>query len=144
MSIEIKVIRLHENAIIPTKAHDDDAGYDLFAAGDARVSPGQSALIPTGIAIALPPMTEAQIRPRSGLALRERVTVLNTPGTIDAGYRGEIGVILINHGDSDFIVARGMKIAQMVISRVLDTRLSEVSKLDDTQRGGGGFGSTGV
>ncbi len=144
MSIKIKAIRLREDAILPAKAHEDDAGYDLFANQDAVLRPGQSALLPTGIAIELPPMTEAQIRPRSGLALRERVSVLNAPGTIDAGYRGEIGVILINHGDKDFVVAKGMKIAQMVICQLPETTLVEVTSLSDTSRGGGGFGSTGL
>jgi len=144
LSIKIKAIRLREDAILPAKAHEDDAGYDLFANQDAILRPGQSALLPTGIAIELPPMTEAQIRPRSGLALRERVSVLNAPGTIDAGYRGEIGVILINHGDKDFVVAKGMKIAQMVICQLPETTLVEVTSLSDTSRGGGGFGSTGL
>ena len=141
--IEIRVLKLRSEAVIPAKAHDDDAGYDLYACDNITIPPGQSKLIPTGIALGLPPMTEAQIRPRSGLALYHQVSVLNTPGTVDAGYRGEIGVILINHGQRDFVVESGMKIAQMVFARVLPTRLSEAGSLDGTARGGGGFGSTG-
>ena len=141
--MHIQVIRLTDDAIIPEKAHADDAGYDLFARESKRIPPGETALIPTGIAIALPPWTEAQIRPRSGLALHHQITVLNTPGTIDAGYRGEIGVILINHGKQDFTVTKGMKVAQMVIAQILDTRLVETDNLDDTARGSDGFGSTG-
>ena len=140
---EIRVLKLRSDAVIPDKAHDDDAGYDLYACDSITIPPGQSKLIPTGIALGLPPMTEAQIRPRSGLALYHGVTVLNAPGTIDAGYRGEIGVILINHGSRDFVVENGMKIAQMVFARVLSTRLVDAAGLDDTTRGGGGFGSTG-
>ena len=144
MQLEVRVRKLVHDAILPAKAHDDDAGYDLFSIQEMIIHPGKSALVPTGIAIALPPKTEAQIRPRSGLALREGVTVLNTPGTIDAGYRGEIGVILINHGAGDFTITKGMKIAQMVIARIPDTCISEVSDLDITQRGNDGFGSTGL
>jgi len=140
----IRVRKLAQDAILPEKAHADDAGYDLFAQEDARIPPGGSKLIPTGIALALPPMTEAQIRPRSGLALKHQITVLNAPGTIDAGYRGEIGVIVINHGLQDFEVTKGAKIAQMVIGRVLPTLLEEADDLDDTARGSGGFGSTGI
>ena len=142
--MDVKVIKLAEDAILPAKAHEDDAGYDLYAREDLRIPPGESRLVPTGIALALPPMTEAQIRPRSGLALHNQVTVLNTPGTIDAGYRGEVGVILINHGKQDFAVTQGMKVAQMVIARLLPTRLVLADSLDDTARGGGGFGSTGT
>ena len=140
--LEIKVVKLTQDAKLPEKAHEDDAGYDLFAQEGAVLAPGQSILIPTGIALALPPMTEGQIRPRSGLALQKQITVLNSPGTIDAGYRGEIGVILINHGTSDFVVEKGMRIAQLVIAPVLDTSMVRSESLDDTQRGIGGFGST--
>ena len=140
---EIKVLKLYADAILPEKAHADDAGYDLFAQTAAVIASGHSMLIPTGIALGLPPMTEAQIRPRSGLALRHQVTVLNAPGTIDAGYRGELGVILINHGTEDFVVEKGMRIAQLVVGQVLASGMVEVEALDDTQRGTGGFGSTG-
>jgi dUTP pyrophosphatase len=121
---------------------------DLFAAvpADAPVviAPGQRALIPTGLTVALPAGTEGQVRPRSGLALRHGLTVLNAPGTIDADYRGEIGVILVNLGHESFIVSRGMRIAQFVVLPVLRVRIEEVDQLDDTSRGRGGFGSTGI
>ncbi|MCL1849584.1 MAG: dUTP diphosphatase [Clostridiales bacterium] len=141
--LDVKVIRLAEDAVLPAKAHEDDAGYDLFANESLVIPSGESRLVPTGVALALPPMTEAQIRPRSGLALHNQVTVLNAPGTIDAGYRGEIGVILINHGKQEFTVSKGMKIAQMVFASLLEVRLVEVASLDQTPRGDGGFGSTG-
>ena len=117
---------------------------DLFAIAPHTLLPGDRALIPTGIAIELPLGTEAQIRPRSGLALKHGITLLNTPGTIDAGYRGEIGVIVINHGKHPFEVTPGMKIAQMVIVPILMAELEEVSDLSDSLRGQGGFGSTGL
>jgi dUTP pyrophosphatase len=139
----VKVLKLDQDARFPEKAHEDDAGYDLFAREDALIPAGASRLVPTGIALSLPPMTDAQIRPRSGLALNHQLTVLNAPGTIDAGYRGEVGVIMINHGKQEYRVVKGMKIAQMVIGRVLPVQLLETDSLDDTQRGGGGFGSTG-
>ena len=112
----VKIKKLRENAKLPEYAHPGDAGMDLFSAQEILINPGESALVATGIAIELPRGTEAQVRPRSGLALKHQITVLNTPGTIDEGYRGEIGVILINHGRQVFKVEEGMKIAQMVIS----------------------------
>jgi dUTP pyrophosphatase len=131
---------------LPSYATMQSAGVDLAAAVDADVtlSPGARALIPTGLAIALPAGYEAQIRPRSGLAAKEGVTVLNTPGTIDADYRGEIKVILINHGDKPFTVTRGMRIAQMVIARYEQVDWLAADSLDETSRGSGGFGSTGT
>ena len=108
------------------------------------IAPGRYAAVPTGIAIALPPGTEAQVRPRSGLARSHGVTVLNAPGTVDSDYRGELQVLLINHGAETFEVTRGMRIAQLVIAEVVRIRLSERDKLDQTKRGGGGFGSTGT
>ncbi|MGL5511112.1 MAG: dUTP diphosphatase, partial [Microcoleaceae cyanobacterium] len=125
-------------------AHPGDAGMDLCAVGETTILPGESQLIPTGISIELPPQTEAQVRPRSGLALKHQITVLNTPGTIDEGYRGEVGVILINHGKNPFVVTAGMKVAQMVIQSVLRVEVLEVEQLADTARGSGGFGSTGI
>lgn len=141
--LSVRITKLTEGAAMPAKAHEDDAGYDLFANESLVIPSGESRLVPTGVALALPPMTEAQIRPRSGLALHNQVTVLNAPGTIDAGYRGEIGVILINHGKQEFTVSKGMKIAQMVFASLLEVRLVEVASLDQTPRGDGGFGSTG-
>ena len=148
--IEVRVVRLPHAAGMPLPGYQSPqaAGLDLLAAvpDDAplTLAPGARAFIPTGIAIALPAGTEAQVRPRSGLAARHGVTVLNTPGTIDADYRGEIQVILINLGDAPFAVTRGMRIAQLVIAPVSRARLVEVRTLDDTARGSGGFGSTGT
>lgn len=143
VSMILKIKRLSEGAILPHYAHPGDAGLDLFAVEEAELAPGQSCMVKTGVAIELPSRTEAQVRPRSGLANKHAVTVLNTPGTIDEGYRGEIGVILINHGKVPFIVEKGMKIAQMIVKPVISVRVEEVSELSDTSRGAGGFGSTG-
>ena len=147
---DIKV-KLHplEHAVglqLPTYATEQAAGMDLTAALEeaVEIGPGDRALIPTGLSIALPPDHEAQIRPRSGLAVKHGVTVLNTPGTIDADYRGEISVILINHGKEPFIVERGMRIAQMVVEKFEHVEWDVVDSLDDTDRGEGGFGSTGT
>jgi dUTP pyrophosphatase len=131
---------------LPDYATAESAGMDLLAAVDADfvLTPGARALVPTGIAIALPPGTEAQVRPRSGLALKHGITCLNAPGTIDADYRGEIGVILINHGTEPFTVNRGMRIAQLVIAEVRRATWREVEDLDESARGDGGFGSTGL
>jgi dUTP pyrophosphatase len=130
---------------LPAYATSVAAGLDLLAAvtEDTVLAPGARALIPTGIAIALPPGYEAQVRPRSGLALKNGVTVLNSPGTIDADYRGEIGVILVNLGQADFTVTRGLRVAQLVIAPVTTIAWRETAALPDTQRGAGGFGSTG-
>ncbi len=141
--MKLKIKKLNETAIIPYYAHPTDAGLDLFSTVEVTIAPQMSSLIPTGIAIELPTGTEAQIRPRSGLALKNQITVLNSPGTIDEGYRGEIGVILINHGKNDFKVTPGMKIAQMVISPVLYVKVEEVEELNSSDRLTGGFGSTG-
>lgn len=140
----LKVQKVHEDAIIPNYAHIGDAGLDLFSIEEKLLNPGDSALIKTGIKIELPEQTEAQIRPRSGLALKHGITVLNTPGTIDEGYRGEIGIILINHGKKDFLVEKNMKIAQMVVKPVWYVNVEEVKELSETERAEGGFGSTGV
>ncbi|WP_375541543.1 dUTP diphosphatase [Halomicronema sp. CCY15110] len=141
--MKLKVKRLREEAILPQYAHPGDAGMDLYAIDAMTISPGEVALIKTGLAIELPPGTEAQIRPRSGLALKHAVTVLNTPGTIDEGYRGEIGVILINHGPADFQVSSGMRIAQMVIKPVIYAQVEAIEVLSESSRAEGGFGSTG-
>lgn len=139
----LKVKRIHKDAKLPRYAHFNDAGLDLFAVEEVLIKASETALIKTGIQIELPIQTEAQIRPRSGLALKNGITVLNTPGTIDEGYRGEIGIILINHSKEDFLVEKGMKIAQMVIKPVWQVEVSEVEELSDSIRGEGGFGSTG-
>jgi dUTP pyrophosphatase len=139
----LKVQKLHEGARLPAYAHPGDAGMDLFACEQVVIEPGGTALIQTGIAIELPGGTEAQVRPRSGLALHHGITVLNSPGTIDQGYRGEVAVILINHGLQAFRVEAGMKIAQMVVKPVLLVDVEQVEELTSTVRGEGGFGSTG-
>jgi dUTP pyrophosphatase len=148
ISVEISVKRLPHNTNLPLPEYEtvQSAGMDLPAAIDSpmTLSPGEHAMLPTGLAIALPGGYEAQIRPRSGLAARNGVTVLNTPGTIDADYRGEVKVILINLGTEPFEIERGMRIAQMVIAPVTQGKLTEVDDLSDTARGAGGFGSTGV
>ncbi|HEY4133618.1 MAG TPA: dUTP diphosphatase [Alphaproteobacteria bacterium] len=130
---------------LPVYATADSAGLDLMAAIDApmQLAPGSRAMVPTGLAIALPRGFEAQVRPRSGLAAKNGVTVLNTPGTIDADYRGEIKVILINHGEEPFAIERGARIAQMVVAPVTRIAWDERATLDETARGEGGFGSTG-
>ena len=128
---------------LPAYATPGAAGMDLRAAESLMLKPGARALVATGVAIALPEKHEAQIRPRSGLAVKHGVTVLNSPGTIDWDYRGEIKVPLINHGSDDFEISRGDRIAQMVIARVEIAILEDVPNLDETQRGAGGFGSSG-
>ncbi len=142
-AIQVRIKRLVESAELPRYAHRGDAGLDLCAVAEAVIQPGEVATIPTGIAVELPEGTEAQVRPRSGLAGRHAVTVLNTPGTIDEGYRGEIGVILINHGREVFRVEPGMRVAQLVVQRRLTVDVVEVEALTDTDRGARGFGSTG-
>jgi dUTP pyrophosphatase len=131
---------------LPHYATPGSAGLDLLAAVDAEmvIEPGKRAAVPTGIAIELPLGVEAQVRPRSGLALNQGITCLNAPGTIDSDYRGEIKAILINHGDQPFRISRGMKIAQMVIARHEQAALVEVDSLSESERGAGGFGSTGM
>jgi len=141
--MKLRIRRLNPDAIIPAYAHPGDAGLDLHACEDVALDPGVACLVPTGVAIELPEATEAQVRPRSGLALKHSVTVLNTPGTIDEGYRGEVGVVLINHGPSTFQVTRGMRIAQLVVQKRWTVEVVEVDGLTDTTRGAGGFGSTG-
>ena len=142
--MKLKVKKLDELAIIPCYAHKGDAGLDLFSIDELTINAGESKLIHTGISIELPSGTEAQIRPRSGLALKHQITVLNSPGTIDETYRGEIGIILINHGKNSFQVTKGMKIAQMVIASFLPVKVEEVDQLSTTERDSGGFGSTGI
>ena len=142
--LQIKFVKLREGAHIPQKAHEDDAGFDLYASEDFLLKAHGFGCVPTAVSIELPHGTEAQVRPRSGLAARHGVTVLNAPGTIDAGYRGEVKVILINHGDADFEITAGMRIAQLVISSVISAEFIEGSSLEDSDRGEGGFGSSGT
>ncbi|MDW8434331.1 MAG: dUTP diphosphatase [Aquificaceae bacterium] len=145
MKIKLKRLPHAEGLPLPFYATEHASGMDLLAAVSEPVllKPLQRALIPTGIAVEIPPGYEAQIRPRSGLAIKHGITLLNTPGTIDADYRGEIKVILINLGEEDFLVRRGDRIAQMVICPVVKVEIEEVQELSLTERGGGGFGSTG-
>ena len=136
--------RIHPDAVLPAYAHPSDAGMDVRSVADIVIPRGGRALVPTGLVAIIPPMHEIQVRPRSGLALKHGVTVLNTPGTIDSGYRGEIGVILANFGDSDFSVGKGDKVAQLVFAPVVQPEVVETDTIDETDRGVGGFGSTGV
>ena len=146
--VPLKVLPSGEGLDLPTYATALAAGCDLVAAVPADkplvLRPGGRALVPTGFALALDPDFEAQVRPRSGLALRHGVTVLNTPGTVDADYRGEVQVLLVNHGEEPFAVTRGMRIAQMVLAPVARARFVPRDDLDDTGRGSDGFGSTGT
>ena len=136
--------RIHPDAVLPAYAHKSDAGMDVRSVADIAIPPGGRALVPTGLVAIIPPMYEIQVRPRSGLALKHGVTVLNTPGTIDSGYRGEICVILANFGDKEFFVSRGDKVAQLVFAPVVQPEIEETDTIDETDRGAGGFGSTGV
>ena len=136
--------KIDSAAKLPEYAHLGDAGMDVFSVADILLPPGGRALVRTGLVMHLPPDAEAQVRPRSGLALKHGVTVLNAPGTIDAGYRGEVGVILINHGSEPFRVEKGMKIAQIVVAPVVRAEIAETAESDSTDRGSGGFGSTGI
>ena len=146
--VTVAVKRLENGAglPLPSYATTDSAGADLYAAieGKVKIKPRARALIPTGLAIQLPTGYEAQIRPRSGLAVNNGITLLNSPGTIDADFRGEIGVIIINFGDEPFSIERGMRIAQMIIAPVTTAIWQEVSELNDSSRGKRGFGSTGT
>ena len=136
--------RVHPDAVLPAYAHPSDAGMDLRSVADLEIPCGGRALVPTGLVALLPPGYEAQVRPRSGLALKHGVTVLNAPGTIDSGYRGEVGVILVNFGAAAFAVKKGDRIAQLVIAPVTQPQVVEADARDATDRGAGGFGSTGV
>ena len=147
--IDIRLMRLAHGKDLPLPTYQSEhaAGLDLLAAvpsaGPVTIAPGARALVPTGLAIALPDGYEAQVRPRSGLAARDGLTILNSPGTIDADYRGEIQVLLVNLGSESVVVSRGMRIAQLVIAPVVRAHIVETASLDKTTRGSGGFGSTG-
>lgn len=146
--LRVKVVRLPHGRDLPLPAYQSEgaAGIDLLAAVEKALTlrPGARALVPTGLILELPQGYEAQVRPRSGLAFRRGITVLNTPGTIDSDYRGEVQVLLVNLGDKPFAVARGERIAQLVVQRVERIELSETAKTTSTRRGAGGFGSTGM
>ena len=143
---EILIKRLSKEVALPKYETDGSSGLDLAACinKNIEVRPGKSVIIPTGLAVAIPKDFEIQIRPRSGLAAKNQISVLNTPGTIDADYRGELKVILINLSNKSFLVEKGLRIAQMILCPVVKAKLKEVESLEDTKRGTGGFGSTGV
>ena len=143
---EILIKRLSKNIILPKYETSGSSGLDLSAniKTSVKIEPGKTTIIPTGVSVSIPKNFEIQIRPRSGLAAKNQITVLNTPGTIDADYRGEIKVILINLSKETFIVENGARIAQMVVCPVIKAKLKEVDSLDNTSRGSGGFGSTGM
>lgn len=141
--MNIKIKRLHEDAITPKYAKPGDAGMDFFAYESYTLNPDERKLIPTGWAFEIPEGHEMQIRPKSGLALKYGISIVNSPGTIDSGYRGEVGIILINHGEENFNISKGDKIAQGVINQLPLVSLEEVSELSNSERGEGGFGSTG-
>ena len=130
--------------LMPAKQHPSDAAYDLRAAAPATIQPGRFLAVPTGVRLEMPQNYAAQVRPRSGLALRHGITVLNTPGTIDAGYRGEVQVILINHGEEPFVISRGDRIAQLLFEKLPDCQLRRSEELSQSDRGQNGFGSTGI
>ena len=140
----VKFRKIDPAAILPSYAHPGDAGMDMRSVEELVVEPGGRKLVRTGLVMMLPTGYEAQVRPRSGLALKNGVTVLNTPGTIDEGYRGEVGVILANFGAEPFRVEKGAKIAQIVIAPCTRAEIVETAEVDETARGAGGFGSTGV
>ena len=144
MTVQIRVKRLHPDAKIPKAAKVGDVAFDLYSVIDYELKSGERYAVPTGIAIEIPVGYEGQVRPRSGLALKDGITVLNTPGTIDSGYRGEVKTIMINHGDISFKITKGMRISQLAIRPVPKVEFIEVDELSDTDRGEGGFGSTGV
>jgi dUTP pyrophosphatase len=145
MTAEIKIKLLDENLPAPRYAHPGDAGLDLVSRADLVLEPGQRAMVPTGIAVAIPPGFAGFVLPRSGLAARHGIALVNSPGLIDSGYRGELTVVMINTDRTEpFRIRRGDRIAQLVIQRVEEVRLVQVQDLDDTPRGEGGFGSTGL
>ncbi len=141
--MKIKFKKIHEDATVPKFAKENDAGMDLHSIEETAILPSEHKLVKTGLQLELPPGYEAQVRPRSGLALKNKITVLNTPGTIDAGYRGDVGVILMNHSSEDFEIKKGDRIAQIVIAKHETPEIEEVEELDSSERGEGGFGSTG-
>jgi dUTP pyrophosphatase len=139
----MKIKKLHEDAIIPSYQSEGAAGFDFHAIETLTLQPGQRGLVGTGLAVALDLGYELQVRPRSGLALKHGISLVNTPGTVDSDYRGEIKIILINHGDEPFAIKKGERIAQGVINAVVQAKMEIVEDLDQTQRGASGFGSTG-
>ncbi len=142
--IKVQITKIKDNAITPKYAHEGDAGVDLYSTEEYILKPGERVLVSTGIKIAVPKGYEAQVRPKSGLALKSGISVLNTPGTVDSGYRGEVGVIAVNLSQEEYKIEAGKKIAQMVFAKVEEAEFEEVAELDETARNAGGFGSTGL
>jgi len=143
-NLRIKIKKIKESAILPHYAHEGDAGVDLYSTEDYVLRPGQRVLVSTGLSMAIPKGYEGQVRPKSGLVLKHGISVCNSPGTIDSGYHGEIGVISINHSNEEFKIEKGTKIAQMIFNKVEEAEFEEVEELDNTKRGEEGFGSTGL
>lgn len=141
--LSIRIKKLHDDAVVPAYQTEEAAGFDLHSVDDYTLKSGQRALVETGLAMALPRGYELQVRPRSGLAFKHGVTVLNSPGTIDSDYRGEVKVLVVNLGDEEFVIQKGERIAQAVLKAVIQASFDEVAELDETLRGAGGFGSTG-
>ena len=142
--MDIAAVRLDPGLPLPVPAKPGDAGLDLYASESAKIGPGERRLVPTGLAVAIPEGHAGLVLPRSGLAMQKGVTVLNAPGLIDAGYRGELKVLLVNHGDGAVAIARGERIAQLLVQAVMRVRLVETDRLPESERGTGGFGSTGA
>jgi dUTP pyrophosphatase len=142
--VTLKFKKVHSEAIIPKFAREGDAGLDIHALENYLLHPTNHTLVKTGLKMQIPQGYEAQVRPRSGLALKNKITLLNSPGTIDSGYRGELGVIMINHGNKTFEIKKGDRIAQLVIAKHESPEIQEVNDLDNSERGEGGFGSTGI
>jgi len=141
--MKLKIKKIHEKAQTPIYANPGDAGMDLFSTSEHFLKPGERCLVKSGLIFEIPPGYEMQIRPRSGLAIKKGISLVNSPGTIDSGYRGEVGVILINHGDENFEIKQGDKIAQAVINKIENVEIEEVKELVESERGEGGFGSSG-
>lgn len=144
MQLNVKIQKITDDAKLPIYAHEGDAGMDVYSNEDCVLKPGERKLVGTGVRIAVPAGHECQVRPKSGLAVKHGISVVNTPGTIDSGYRGEVKVIMINLGQEDYKVEKGSKIAQLVFNKVESAELEEVKELDETTRNEGGFGSTGI
>lgn len=142
--VKLRIKRVHAKALIPRYANPGDAGMDLHSVEDKIIKPGERALVATGLKVEVPEGFEMQIRPRSGLALKKGISLVNSPGTVDSGYRGEIGIIMINHGSEDFEIKQGDRIAQAVLTRFESAELEESEDLSETKRGEGGYGSSGV
>lgn len=141
---KVLVKRIHPDAVMPSYAHEGDAGVDLYSVEDLTLQSGERKLVPTGIQLSFPRGYEAQVRPKSGLALKQGLSVLNTPGTVDHGYRGEVGVIVVNLGHEQVEIKKGTKVAQMIFNKIEEAEFEEAQDLDETRRGEGGFGSTGI